>query len=208
MTTDKGRQRQTKADGVRALSASVCLCLLLSAFVLHHPDFPPTAHTGGFGEPTCVECHKGMALNAPGARLWIEGVPTPWRPGRAYRVTVTVRKDSLARAGFELAARFVDGGAAAGVLVPYDSLLTTITRDSVSGIPYAHHTRRGTEVTGGRARWSLLWTAPIAGRGDIAFHVAAVAANDDNSNLGDAVYTASAVARAAGGPARRRVNLQ
>ena len=178
------------------LSVALCLCLPLSAGVLApHPDFPPTAHTGGFGEPTCRECHQGEALNAPGGTLRLEGVPAPWRPGRAYRLTVTLRRDSLARAGFELAARFAPGGAPAGVLIPYDTLLTTITRDSVSGVPYAHHTRRGTRVEG-VARWTILWAAPLSGRDAVTFHVGAVAANDDNSNLGDLVYTTAASAAA------------
>ncbi|MFI5208605.1 MAG: choice-of-anchor V domain-containing protein [Gemmatimonadales bacterium] len=177
------------------IAVVICLSLSLSAFVFH-PDFPPLAHTGGFGEPTCRECHQGEALNAPGARLRIEGVPQPWRPGRAYRITVTLRRDSLARAGFELAARFLPGGGSAGILIPYDSLLTAVDRDSSSGISYAHHTRRGTTVERAIARWTILWMAPLSGSGDIAFNVAALAANDDNSNLGDVVYTTSAIAPA------------
>jgi hypothetical protein len=179
------------------LSVAVCLCLFLPAFVFFpHPDFPPLAHTGGFGEPTCRECHQGEALNAPGATLRIEGVPQPWRPGRAYRITVTLRRDSLARAGFELAARFLQDGRSAGILIPYDSLLTAVDRDSSSGVSYAHHTRRGTAIERAIARWTVLWTAPLSGSGDIAFNVAALSSNDDNSNLGDVVYTASATAPA------------
>lgn len=198
---DDGRPGQTKADGYR-LSVSVCFCLSLSAGVfLRHPDFPPTAHTGGFGEPTCRQCHQGEELNAPGGTLRITGVPARWRPGMAYRIVVTLSRDSLARAGFELAARFARGGAPAGVLIPYDTLLTMITRDTANGVPYAHHTRRGTRVDAAPARWVLLWTAPLGGSDDVAFNAAAVAANDDNSNLGDAVYTVLATA---GAPRRRR----
>jgi hypothetical protein len=182
-----------------SLSLFFVLGSVSAAAIARHPDFPPLAHTGGFGEPTCRECHQGEELNAPGARLRIEGVPQPWRPGRAYRITVTLRRDSLARAGFELAARFLPGGGNAGILIPYDSLLTVVDRDSISGISYAHHTRRGTSVAHAVARWNVLWTAPLSGSGAIAFNVAALAANDDNSNLGDAVYTASATA-----PSRRR----
>jgi len=179
---------------------AIALCsffLFLSLGALpRHPDYPPTAHTGGFGEPTCRQCHVGDSLNAPGGSVRISGVPANWRPGAAYPVVVTLRHDSLARAGFELAARFRPGGRAAGILIPYDTLLTTITPDSISGIPYAHHTRRGTRIEGGPARWTILWTAPLGRGGDVEFDVAAVAANDDNSNLGDLVYTATATARA------------
>lgn len=197
------REPRTKNQEPRRLVSLSWLLVLGSAFIAaaaaHHPDFPPLAHTGGFGEPTCRECHQGADLNAPGARLRIEGIPQPWRKGRAYRITVTLRRDSLVRAGFELAARFLPGGGNAGILIPYDSLLTEVDRDSASGISYAHHTRRGTSIERAVARWNVLWTAPLSGTGDIAFNVAAVAADDDNSNLGDLVYTASAVA-----PVRRR----
>ena len=197
MTTEERRKR--RAGGVLSLLSPLSAVFSISGAVAlrPHPDFPPTAHTGGFGEPTCRACHQGEALNAPGGTLRLEGVPRPWRPGRAYRLTVTLRRDTLARAGFELAARFSPGGAPAGVIIPYDTLLTTVTRDSVSGVPYAHHTRRGTRIEGAVARWTLLWTAPLSGTNDVTFNVAAVAANDDNSNLGDLVYAATGTAPAA-----------
>ena len=187
--------------GPAALSLLCALCSVFVAALPRHPDFPPTAHTGGFGEPTCRQCHQGEELNAPGGTLRITGVPARWRPGVAYRMIVTLRRDSLARAGFELSARLAPGGGPAGVLIPYDTLLTTITRDTANGVPYAHHTRRGTRVEGPLARWSLLWTAPLSGSDDVAFNAAAVAANDDNSNIGDAVYSVLATA---GAPRRRR----
>ena len=182
------------------LPIAYCLWLLLAAARTPHPDFPPTAHTGGFGEPTCRQCHQGQELNAPGATLRITGVPARWQPRKAYRIIVMLRKDSLARAGFELAARFGATGASAGVLIPYDTLLTMITRDTTNGVPYAHHTLAGTRIARAPARWVLLWTAPLGGSGDVVFNAAAVASNDDNSNLGDAVYTALATA----GASRRR----
>ncbi len=166
----------------------------MSAFVFApHPDFPPPPHTGGFGEPTCQACHTGEALNAPGGTLRLEGVPRRWRPGAAYRIAVVLRRDSLARAGFELAARFVPGGAQAGTLEAGDTLRAEVTRDSLSGIPYLHQTRPGARVSPGEGRWQVIWRAPASRGGTVAFNVAAVASNDDDSNLGDAVYTATAV---------------
>ncbi|HEX9611604.1 MAG TPA: choice-of-anchor V domain-containing protein, partial [Gemmatimonadales bacterium] len=50
------------------------------------------------------------------------------------------------------------------------------------------HTLAGTSVAaGGTGRWTFRWTAPDAGA--VAFHVAANAANDDDSPLGDFIYT-------------------
>jgi len=176
---------------IRALGAAV---LGIAAPLLFYPDGPPTAHTGGFGEPTCLRCHTGEALNTPGGQLRIEGLPERWQPGRIYQVEVVMRRDSLARAGFELSARFEDGRQA-GMLSATDSLRVTVTRDSVTGMPYAHHTRAGTRGWSGEARWPVRWVAPSAGRGVVMLHVAAVASNDDDSNLGDFVFTAAATMR-------------
>lgn len=174
-----------------ALGAAVLAIAAPRAF---HPDGPPTAHTGGFGEPTCLRCHTGDALNTPGGTLRIEGLPARWRPGASYPIAVVMQRDSLARAGFELAVRFADGSAA-GTLEPVDSVRMTLTRDSLSGLPYAHHTRAGTRGWSGEARWPLRWVAPAAGRGEVLLHAASVASNDDDSNLGDYVFTTAATVR-------------
>jgi hypothetical protein len=166
----------------------------IAAPLLFHPDGPPTAHTGGFGEPTCAECHTGETVNTPSGTLRLEGLPARWRPGGAYRVAVVMRRGSLARAGFELSARFADG-TQAGALAPSDSVRVAITRDSVTGLPYAHHTRAGTRGWSGEARWLVTWLAPAAGGGEVVLHVASVASNDDDSNLGDFVFTAAATVR-------------
>ena len=190
------RQIETAKDSKRVVACCLYLSLSVSVcFLPWHPDFPPTAHTGAFGEPTCLECHKGGPLNAPGATLRIEGAPAFWQSDSTYRLTVIMTRDSLTRGGFEIAARFQQGGAAAGALRPFDSLLTTVTRDSVTGIPYLHHTRRGTRIAAGQGRWVVLWTAPHEGPGVVSFDAAGVVSNDDDSNLGDAVYTAHAASR-------------
>lgn len=171
-----------------ALGAAV---LGIAAPVFFHPDGPPTAHTGGFGEPTCAHCHTGEPLNMTGGRLRLEGLPARWRPGETYRLAVVMRRSGLARAGFELSARFADGSPA-GTLAPVDSLRVAITSDSVTGLRYAHHTLAGTRGWSGEARWPVRWVAPPSGRGEVLLHVASVASNDDDSNLGDFVFTAAA----------------
>jgi hypothetical protein len=179
--------------GVARLALGVAM-LGIAAPVSFHPDYPPTAHTGGFGEPTCIECHTGGALNTPGGSLRLEGLPSRWRPGASYAIAVIMRRDSLTRAGFELSARFADGRQA-GTLAAVDSVRVTITRDSTSGLPYAHHTRDGTRGWSGEARWPVRWVAPATGHGDVLLHAASVASNDDDSNLGDLVFTAAARVR-------------
>lgn len=163
--------------------------LAVAARGARRPDRPPLAHTGGFGEPTCRACHSGDLPDAADEALRIEGLPDRYVPGRSYPIAVLLRRAELVTAGFEAAIRF-DSGRQAGQLVASDSQRVMVERDSVRGVVYAHHTRRGTAVEAGTARWTFTWVAPADG-GRASLHVAAVASNDDNSNLGDVVYTAT-----------------
>ena len=38
--------------------------------------------TGGFGEPSCHQCHLDNPIDAPGGRVTIAGVPPVYAPGR------------------------------------------------------------------------------------------------------------------------------
>ncbi len=156
-------------------------------------DGPPPAHTGGFGEPTCRQCHADAGLNEPGGALTLGGVPAGYEPGRAYDLVISLRRAGILRAGFQAAARFAEGGQAgrqAGTLAPGDQR-AKIVRDSVTGVGFVEHSFAGTTVAGDSARWVLRWTAPAASQGPVVFHVAANAANDDDSPLGDFIYTTS-----------------
>ena len=69
----------------------------------------------------------------------------------------------------------------------------------MDGVTYAQHTEPGNALTGPEtAAWTVEWRAPS--RPDAAavvFHAAANAANDDASEFGDFIYTASVTARPA-----------
>lgn len=156
-----------------------------------HPDGPPLGHTGGFGEPTCETCHMGEPPNDPAGSLRLQGLPPAYRAGQSYELTVILSHPELQRAGFELAVRFSEGpqaGRQAGLLESAGPR-TRVSRDTVSGVQYAHHTLLGTDVMGRETRWQLRWTAPSDGTAPVAVHAAANAANDDASPLGDRIYT-------------------
>ncbi|MFL5384262.1 MAG: choice-of-anchor V domain-containing protein [Longimicrobiaceae bacterium] len=163
------------------------------------PDAPPPAHTGGFGEPTCRACHFDGELNEEGGGLTLGGVPAAYRPGERYRITVTLRRGEMKRGGFELAARFTEGaapGRQAGSLRAVDERVR-VTEGTRSGVQYATQARPGVQLTeAGRIEWVVEWTAPAAAAGPVVFHAAANAANGDESQFGDLVYTATQTARA------------
>ena len=154
-------------------------------------DQPPPARTGGFGEQTCQECHWGT-LNDPAGSLTLEGLPESYAPGHEYSLAVTVQHPDLRRGGFQLSARDDRTGEQTGHLRPLDESVE-ILKEGNSQVEYAVHTRKATRpAEANTASWSLIWEAPPASH-PVAFHLTANAANDDDSPLGDSIYTLSIV---------------
>ena len=166
--------------------------------VIAYEDEPPPAHTGGFGQPTCAECHDDNPVNAEGGALRLEGVPLSYTPGRSYMIRILLQRDGLQRAGFQLASRFSKGpstGKQAGMWsVDADRMQATTDNDVV----YVQQTKKGNVVKpAGSIEWRMDWQAPAAPQGAVAFHVAANASNRDDSAFGDFIYVTSETSEAA-----------
>ena len=159
-----------------------------------HAAGPPAAHTGGFGEPTCRECHTGGELNAPGGTLRIVGLPAQYTPGTRYEIGVVLQSDDMTFAGFQGAVRFAEGGARgdqAGDIDPVDPRVA-VAVDWLTHTQYVQHAAAEDRIDpGGVVTWTFGWTAPDA-RDAVMLHVAANSANGDDSPLFDLVYTAEA----------------
>ena len=162
------------------------------------PTAPPPGMTGGFGESTCQSCHFDFPVNTGDGAVELRGIPeSGWEPGKAYRVTVVVRRPGMKRGGFQAAARHesgADAGKAAGTWRALDDR-TAITPGS-GAIPYVHHTEAGTAPSADSASWTMEWTAP-ADAAPVVFHVAANAGDGDQSQFGDYVYARGFVRGAA-----------
>jgi hypothetical protein len=151
----------------------------------------PPGFSAGFKEESCHACHFHEALNAAPGRLAIEGAPAAFSPGQRYTLTVTLTRTGMKRAGFQLTVRFKDDGAQAGTLAVPSADAQRVGVETQSGVQYAGQKATGALAgEGGAARWTLEWTAP-AGGGPVIFHVAANAANGNESADGDFVYTAA-----------------
>jgi hypothetical protein len=164
------------------------------------PDRPPLAHTGGFGERTCQECHTDNPLNDPVGQLELTGMPEAYQPRRAYSLVVRLIRKDLGRAGFELATRVAQGGLTghqAGKLEATDTRVNVAdsTPADFGPVQYARHTREGSAVTSDTTQWTVKWTAPAAGMGAVILNLVANAGNDDNSPLGDYIYSKTITAR-------------
>lgn len=177
-----------------SLAVVATTAALAHAAAIAYTQGPPPAHTGGFGEPTCHLCHFDQPLNDPDGSLRLEGLPAAYTAGARYTFVIALERAGLRRAGAQLAVRFVAGprgGNQAGRLQPLDDRLEVVVEEA-SAIAYARQTLEGSGVDApDRARWSIEWTAPgPEAEGPVVFHLAANAANDDASELGDHVYTA------------------
>lgn len=146
-------------------------------------DGPPINRAGGFGDETCHGCHADNPLNAPGGSLRVTGLPERYEPGRVYRIAVTLTRPDLYTAGFQITSR-TQTRAFAGTWRVVDDRVR-----AAEG--FAQHTSRGSRVPAaeGENRWEMEWIAPPAPAGEVLFHAAANASNDDASALGDFIYT-------------------
>ncbi len=158
---------------------------------LAHADGPPPGHTGGFGEPTCQQCHQGNALNeAPGA-LTLTGLPKVYRPSHTYELTVVLTRPDMKAGGFQLSVRSEGLGRQAGELAPADDRATISPSSAL--LQYLQQTRPGAGLTSrDTAQWRITWRAP-EGVGPVAFHITGNAANADDSPLDDFIYARAIV---------------
>ncbi len=155
-----------------------------------HIEGPPPAHTGGFGEPTCAECHVGASLNEPGSTLEVLGLGVSYRPGQAHRVTVRLVSFDMLAAGFQASFRIGEGtrrGRQAGNIRPLDGRVTVVSGPR-GDTRFVQHTRLGSKTAGQVAEWTFEWRAP-RGNDVVVLHVAANSGSGDNSPLDDLVYT-------------------
>ena len=175
---------------------TVALAVVLSTSGDAYVEGPPPAATGGFGEENCAQCHFDGPINDPAGSLILSGIPEDgYVPAREYRIDILLSRQGLRRVGFELAARFAEGpdaGAQAGSMAAIDGSVDVVRSDTNS-IQYARQNLSGSMPASEDSMiWSIQWQAPAAGSGPILLHVAANAANDDASELGDWIYATEA----------------
>lgn len=179
-----------------AVAAAVMAAGLRLTAAHAYAEGAPPGFSGGFKEESCHACHFHAAPNTPPGRVTIDGIPARFAPGERYTLTVTLDRAGMKRAGFQLTARFNDGGGQAGTIAAVSIDAERVQIDRQSGIQYAGQKKAGSAVAeDARARWTIEWVAPPRG-GAVVFNVAANAADGNESADGDYIYTASAEAAA------------
>jgi len=181
-------------DRIVVLLAGFLLSLAVSTAAFKEGPYPNV--TGGFGEQSCRLCHLDNPLNAPGGQLTLAGVPPVFTPGSVYPITVTLAREDMRRGGFEIAARFAGGrqkGRQAGTWKLTDARTQLIPGAVDKALSFVQHNLAGSRAaTAGANAWTIEWTAPADASAPVQFNVAANAATNDDSPLGDYIYLRSA----------------
>ena len=172
------------------VGAASALFASRSGTVVAYRSNPNPGVTGGFGERSCHVCHSQKPLNESAGSLVLEGVPQRYAPGRPYDLTVKLSRSGMGIAGFQLSARFEEGARQAGSFRSLDRRVH-IVEFGDANVQYVSHSDEGNGLTSrGTASWTVEWTAPTIseGRGVVVFHLAANAANNDDTEFGDFIY--------------------
>lgn len=186
------------------------LKVLLCALAMYAPQAlygfgnqapPPIKRTGAAvdGGLSCTACHRTFEANSDSrgsVRLQVSG----YRPNTTQRLRVTVSHPEAMRWGFQITARLAnDLTKPAGNFVPNDEVAVRCDDGTPRGSPppcgpgqtqFASHTNTSTSPGQRDSRsWEFEWQAPTNDVGDIVFFLAGNAANNNNANSGDRIYT-------------------
>ena len=128
----------------------------------------------------CNSCHGGGNFHTSVSLQMLEGTEpvSAYEPGKTYTFTVTVNaSNNPAGYGFQTVGIVAADNSNAGSFgtAPAGTAIRTLNDRQ-----YFEHSQRNTTNT-----WSIDWTAPAAGRGEVRFYAAANAVNGDGDISGD-----------------------
>ena len=156
-------------------------------FLLANSSSHPTnsgGYTGAPGDGVCSQCHSGGSFTGD---INIDGVPASITAGDAYQLTVTVTNPNLniLEAGFQIVALNSSNTNAGNFTSPStgSSVKTSAAKKYWGHAPSIPFNGLG-ELT-----WTVTWTAPATGSGDITFYGGSVLANGNGSSSNDKFIT-------------------
>jgi len=143
----------------------------------------PGGKTGSPGDgDNCTACHTGTPQNVGS---WISSdIPEGgYVPGETYTITAKGMHEGVVKFGFELTAENA-AGSKKGTFAVTDAARTQLSGGGNS----VTHTSGGNTPAGDTASWSMDWTAPASGSGQMRFYAAFNAANGSGNTEGDVIY--------------------
>ena len=160
-------------------------------------------YTGSPGEVYCTNCHTGTALNGGGGSVVIGGAPATYTLGQTYTITVTVSQTNRSLFGFAMEA-LTSTNANAGTLVVTNSTEDHIL-NAVNGRKNMVH-KSGGGASANSHTFTFNWTAPATNVGVVKFYAVGNAANGNNSDTGDLIYSTNVTINAPSGVAPENDN--
>lgn len=179
---------------------SLCLMFLLSSYSLQDDPDGKAGASGAPGETTCndTDCHNSFAVNSGDGSVTISSsdlLNWSYQPGETYTISVTVEQSAINLFGLCFEA-LKPNGDNAGTL--HAGTGTQIKNKTIGGFQrksITHNTNTG--ATANAHTFTFTWDAPATDIGDITFYVAGLAANGDDHESDDRVYSTSQVITAA-----------
>ena len=176
-----------RSSAILVATLLVAVSVLVSIPIGAYPAGPPPGASGGFGETTCIQCHKSYTLSAGRALalgdVVISGFPNQYEPAKTYpvKLEITHTKDRMLW-GFQLTTRLKGAGTQAGELKPKDANTQVLVEKDIQ---YIGHTGEGIFSS----VFEFTWVAPSSPVGAIVIDAAGNAANGDGSPTGDYIYS-------------------
>lgn len=179
---------------LRRLAAYLAPLAFWAAAAQSMPGEMPWDHYGAPGGPDCTACHFDSEAARQSPSLHLEGLPEKVAAGETYALALRLEAEGLDSAGFLMRAEMPapDGkGKPSGRFIPADGR----TQADEGAIRSTAEGAR--QKAPGAAEWRFSWQAPEELAGMVTIYIAAVAANDDLSPLGDRVHLKQVTAGAA-----------
>lgn len=161
---------------------------IFAAFTLLSGTLRTNGSPGGYtGSPldgsSCTECHNGSTSSVN----WLStDIPEQgYVPGTTYTITATATDANSSKMGFEVTAE--NNASKQGIFIITDNGRTQLANGSKA----VTHSRNGTAASGGSATWTLNWTAPASGAGNINLYGAFNLSNSNGNAGGDKIRLSS-----------------
>ena len=141
------------------------------------PDGAPWGAANPAADQNCASCHFDADPVVESAALVVRGLPQKTTPGASHELEIALGDPDTVVAGFQLIAQAADEHA--GKIVSDES-----------NVEFIGAAIRSTAAMKNRnpATWVVEWKAPDTFESDVVIYVAASAANDDGSPLGDRIH--------------------
>jgi PKD repeat protein len=161
--------------------------LTVTQIAIGNSSSPPSGKTGAPGENKCIQCHTGTAGTGTTSMVFGNN-ETQYVPGQVYTITTNVTDATKSRFGFQITALAGGVGPTVGTFALTNTTNTSTQNATISGNVRRYVSHRSANSN---QNWSFQWTAPATDIGPITFFLVGLAANNNNSDSGDKVYSTS-----------------